>query len=271
MFLKGLFEDPSLFLKLKLRFFDEVEGEDEGGGEGEGTGEGGESGGEAAGQRAAGDKGDTKDGQSAMIPKHRFDEVNTGYQTYKRFGSPQDIQSKLDRLAKLEKMPQNRYTEDQHKEIREDLFRIVPELQGLLDSAGTSRKTFTSYGVTRNETYLKELGIEVNEENNRYLQELIGGVIASKPEYQQRFFSLDRAVYDDAWKETKGRFWPNLKRNVPGLATAQNKSLPKQPMTKKPGETKGKEEDLSGPLRDRNILDEASERAFARISEQQEE
>lgn len=254
----------------------EGEGEGEGGGEAEGKG--GEGGGEgeqhvSEGEAEGRDAGDTGR-QTSMpgdkfIPKHRFDEVNTRFQQYKGLGSADEIKAKLARLEALEKQPSNRYTEERKKQIREDLLEVFPEIKNVLDTSKTQTETFVSTGVRQNETFLKEIGLEVNDENNHYLQELIGGVIARKPEYTSRFFARDTSVFGDAWKEVKSKFWPNAGRKVPGLDKIGLKKPAVTPANagKKPAEAK---EIKPGPLMERELLDDASERAFAMLDNQME-
>lgn len=248
------------------------EGEGEGEGESEGEDEGGQGEGEnkakGEGERDAGDTGRRQPpGSDKFIPKHRFDEVNTSFQTYKKFGSPEDIQVKLARLEALEKQPQNRYTKERSAQIREDLLAVIPELKGVLESTKSATETFVSVGVRQNESFLKEIGIEVNDENNHYLQELIGGVIARKPEYINRFYGRDTTVFADAFKEVKAKFWPNVGRKVPGL----DRMAVKKPPVVLPGKKAAEPKKITpGPLADRELLDDASERAFAMLDSQTE-
>jgi hypothetical protein len=280
MFLKGLFEDPSTYIKRSFGLFDDPNEGQQPDGSAAGAGSGGDGsqaqageGDQAgAGQRAASDTRRTDD-QGHMIPKHRFDEVNTRYNAYKGFGSPDDVKAKLARLAELEQQPQNRYNDKQQKEIRQDLLRVMPELEGVLRNAEVATRSYTSYGVRQNETFLKELGIEVNEKNNKYLQELIGGVITSDPALLDRFFAHDRDLFKEAFQQVKATFWPNLKRTAPGLEAANRKATPKPGANAgngTPAKPAGNKPAPSGPLADREIMDQASEDAFARISQQME-
>lgn len=279
--LRSLFEDPTFHVTSRFGLFD---GEGDGGEGGEGgAGSGGEGGGSqseaehaaaqqqqesgAAGQqRQAG--GFRRDGQ--WIPKHRFDEVNQKYAAYRNFGPPTEVQAKLARLAELEKMPQNRYNESQATEIREDLLRVFPELRSVVDSHKNQSTTFIAHGARQNDRFMKELTIEANEANNLYLQELLGGVISRTPELSQRFYARDPSVFDDAFKIAKGIFWPNARRTVPGLQTVQKKT-PAQAGANNGKAGKTEEKEIQpGPLYERQILDRASEEAFAKISEQME-
>jgi len=278
MFLKGLFEDPSTRIKMGFGLFDDpnegqqADGSSTGAGSDGSQAQAGEGDQAGAGQRAASDKGRIDD-QGHMIPKHRFDEVNTRYNAYKGFGSPEDVKAKLARLAELEQQPQNRYNDKQQKEIRQDLLRVMPELEGVLRNVEVASRTYTSYGVKQNDTFLKELGIEVNEKNNKYLQELIGGVITSDQALLDRFFAHDRDLFKDAFQQVKATFWPNLKRTVPGLEAASRKA-PAKPGASAgngtPAKPAGDKPKPTGPLADREIMDQASEEAFARISSQME-
>jgi hypothetical protein len=205
-----------------------------------------------------------------MIPKHRFDEVNNRFNAYKVFGSPEELKAKLARLEALERQPQNRYTQDQAKEIREDLLRVFPELQGVLETQQTQTKSFVSFGVKQNEKFLQELGVEVNENNNNYLQELLGGVIARTPELTTRFLARDQTVFADAFKAAKTAFWPNTKRAVPGLDKTQIKTPAKPGSTGKPAQKAQASEIKPGPLMERELLDKAGEEAFELLSSQME-
>lgn len=218
-------------------------------------------------QRQAG--GFRRDGQ--WIPKHRFDEVNQKYAAYRSFGPPTEIQSKLARLAELEKQPQNRYNETQATEIREDLLRVFPELRSVVDSHKNQSTTFVAHGSRQNDKFMKELNIEANEANNLYLQELLGGVISRTPELSQRFYARDPGVFEEAFKVAKGIFWSNPRRTVPGLQVVQKKTPAQAGVNAgKKAAAAGEDEIKPGPLFERQILDKASEEAFSRISEQME-
>lgn len=233
--------------------------------EGEGEAAAGAAGETGEGARKPGDTGE-RDANGQMIPKHRFDEVNRGYQEYKSLGDSKAIKAKLDRLAQLEAMPQNRYTDKETKEIEADLVRALPWLGHLRQQYETSQKAFTSGGAKLSEGFAKEIGIEANEDNHHFIQELVGAAIFKDPDLKQRFFALDNTVFKDAWTKVKGQLWKNS-RSVPGLSVA-GKKLPPSAPAGKPGAKGKKEEVPDGPLGDRDLLDQAGEDAFARLAEQ---
>jgi hypothetical protein len=221
---------------------------------------------QSEGERASSDKGDqppSKDGK--WIPKHRFDEVNQGYTKYKGFGTPEQIKQRLDRLAELEALPQNRLNDKEKGEIRKELLHVFPELQSLLSQAEVSRQSYTERGAALNDTFLKEVGIEVNEATNRYLQELLSGIIAADEKLLRRFYSQDMKVFEEAFAVAKKTFWPNVKKFTPGATVQAIKTAPSVPSKQKGGEEKPekKEGEPLSRLDERNVLDKASEEAFA--------
>lgn len=249
-----------------------IGGDNEGEGEGEGGDEKGDQG-EGKGDQKSGEEGrDTgetggeqppKDGK--WIPKHRFDEVNQGYTKYKGLGTAEEIQKKLTRLSELEALPQNRLNDKEKTEIRKELLHVFPELQIMSQMLEVQREAYTDYGKTVNETFLKELGIEVNDSTNQYLQELLSGVIAADKKLLRRFYAMDQKVFADAFAVAKKTFWPNVKKVVPGANLQVKKVAPKAPTNQKPDEKKEEKKETNGQLgrlEERALLDDASEKAF---------
>ena len=246
-----------------------IEGE-QGGDQGSAEGDQANKGGDAD----PGDKGDKtppKDGQ--WIPKHRFDEVNQGFTKYKEFGSPDDIRKGLNRLKELEALPQNRTTDKEKAEIRKELLQVFPELSVMTNMLEIQKEAYTERGAEQNNEFLKELGIEVSESTNRYLQELISGVIASDKTLLRRFYAMDDKVFKAAFDIAKKTFWPNSRKPVPGANLQNKKILPKAPSTQKLAEEKKKPEGNGqlGRLEERAVLDEASEQAFAMLEQSRSE
>lgn len=271
--LKWLFQDsdPSTLIWSRYRLLDENDGDLGGAGTGD-AGDGSQIGeGEHAQQQQ--DQGGMHRGASDrrlpshMIPKYRFDEVNQRYRPYRELGlSPEDIKQKLARLEELERQPQNYYTDERKTQVREDLMRVFPELQSLVSTHESNSKSFVSAGVAQTNEFLKSIGIEATEKNNRLYQNIIGGFIQEDPEMARRFYARDRTVFADAIKAIRPLLGLS-KRIVPGLDTARGKTPLKQPaaqQAKPNGETKP--EIKPGPLFERQVLDEAGEAAFARIS-----
>ena len=121
----------------------------------------------------------------------------------------------------------------------------------------------------------KELGIEVNDANNRYLQELISGVIAADKALLRRFYAMDQKVFKAAFETAKKVFWPNVRKQVPGATLQNKKILPKAPFSQKLEDaTKGEKKSSNGQLgrlEERDALDQASEAAFAMLEQSRSE
>lgn len=224
------------------------------------------------GDRDSGDTGGKPPKEGQWIPKHRFDEVNQGFTKYKEFGSPEDIRKGLNRLRELEALPQNKTTDKEKTEIRKELLQVFPELQVMTNMLEIQKESYTERGAEQNNEFLKELGIEVSESTNRYLQELISGVIAADKTLLRRFYAMDDKVFKSAFEIAKKTFWPNSRKPVPGAKLQNTKILPKAPFTQKPTEDKkpGPNGQL-GRLEERDVLDAASEKAFEMLEQSRSE
>ncbi len=271
------------------RFILTIDGEDDGG-EGGGAGDTGgtDQNQQGQGEQQGGAQGQSQQGEqqagqqqqqfgqrrggSDWIPKHRFDQVNRGYQAYKRFGSPEQIQQQLDTLQRLQQNPANKYDQKTAQEIREDFLMLFPEMRSLVGTHQNQTIAFVSHGVRQNESFLKELNIEINETNNQLLQDAIGGIIARDPDLNARFYARDSSVFAEGFSRFKKLMNLQQKRVVPGLDATRNKTVSRVPS--KPngnGGTPPKPKQIQpGPLFERETLDQASEEAFARLSEQME-
>lgn len=227
----------------------------------------------SGGERASGDTGEQPPKDGKWIPKHRFDEVNQGYAAYKEFGKPEDIKRQLGRLKELEALPANRINDKEKLEIRKELLHVFPELQGMLSMQEVQRQAYTERGATVNNDFLKEIGIEANEANNQYLQELLSGVIAADQKLLRRFYAMDTSVFADAFAVAKKTFWPNVRKVVPGAQLQNKKVAPKAPATQKPGEHEQKKDPNAALSRmdERSLMDEASEQAFALLESSRSE
>jgi hypothetical protein len=226
------------------------------------------------GERAANDKGEQAPKDGKWIPKHRFDEVNQGYTKYKELGSPDDIRKAMGRLKELEALPQNRTTDKEKAEIRKELLNVFPELQVMTNMMEVQRQAYTEQGASANNEFLKEIGIEVNDSNNQYLQELLSGIIAADPKLLRRFYAMDQKVFSDAFAVAKKTFWPNVRRVIPGANVQGKKVVPKAPITQKPNEQSEKPKSQNGQLgrlEERDLLDKASEEAFAMLESSRQE
>lgn len=254
--------------------------------EGEGEGEGGQAGaagdqhqagegeGSGEGKREPGDTGGKPPTEGAWIPKHRFDEVNRSYQDYKSFGRPEDVKKRLDRLAELEQLPANRLNDKEKSEIRKELLNVFPELQVLSNTVQIQRQAYTERGAVKNNEFLKEIGLEATDATNNYMQELLSGIIAADPKLLRRFYSMDDTVFTEAFAVAKKTFWPNVKRVVPG-AGVESKKLPnRMPPGKQAAAGQGdksKKPEALDRLGERDLLDQASEQAFAMLEGSREE
>jgi len=210
--------------------------------------------------------------EGQWIPKHRFDEVNSQFGMYKQFGRPEEVKKRLDRLTELEQLPANRLNDKEKSEIRKELLSVFPELALMADTLQNQKQAYTERGAAQNNDFLKDIGIEVNDANNQYLQELLSGIIAQDPKLLRRFYSMDDRVFTDAFAVAKKTFWPNVRRVVPGAGTESKKLPPKAPGQQKPpqaGEKKG-DEPLDR-LGERDVLDKASEAAFAMLEGSRED
>ena len=265
-------ENPSFHIQTRYGLFDEIEGEPGGGGGG-GTGD---DGGEdpktgEEGKRKPGEAGDDPPKDGKWIPKHRFDEVNTGFGKYKELGSPEDIRKGLARLKELEALPQNRTTDKEKAEIRKELMSVLPEFQEMSSFMKLQRTNYTKMGASLNDGFLKEVGLQNNEKTNRYMQELLSGIIAEDRELLERFWGMDRDVFKDAFEIARKTFWSGVKRPpVPGATTQAKKTTSQAPAKQKSddnGDGKGKKKD-GEPLDrmgERDLLDKAGEDAFAML------
>lgn len=273
--LKWLFldSDPSTSICNRYRLLDEIEGDGGGGiSEGEVIAQQIEQGQQQIDnppdqQRVAHEQ---RRGRQDFIPKHRFDEVNRPFQAYKTLGTVDDIKSKLARLQELESKPETYYTEERKRQVREDLLRVFPELQTLSATHQANNATFVAKGVRDTDEFLKQIGVEVNPANNHAFQDLIGGVISRDPNLASRFAARDATVFQDAIKIVRG--FVGAKRNVPGLDVSRGKAPAR---ASAPAQTNGKakvepKEIKPGPLFEREVLDQAGEAAFARLSEFEE-
>lgn len=208
--------------------------------------------------------------QSEWIPKQRFDQVNRVSQAYKHLGSPAELQRMKEEYARLKAQPGNRYDQKTAQEIREDFLTLFPEMRHVVNTHQTQSTSFVSSGVRKNEGFLKELGIEVNETNNNMLQDAIGGIIARDPDLNERFYARDASVFDDGFRLFKKLMNIQQKRVVPGLDTVRTKTVPKAP-SKPSGNGGAPPKKIEpGPLFERNVLDQAGEEAFARLEAQME-
>jgi hypothetical protein len=209
--------------------------------------------------------------EGKWIPKSRFDEVNTQYGQYKQFGRPEDVKKRLDRLAELEQQPANRIGDKEKAEIRKELLSVFPELQTMTNTMQIQRQAYTERGASKNNEFLKDIGIEVNDANNNYLQELLSGIIAADPKLLRRFHSMDDSVYQDAFGIAKKTFWPNVKRLVPGANTESKKLPNRAPTGQKPPVPADKAKGQLDRMGERDLLDQASEQAFAMLEGSREE
>ncbi len=279
MFLKKLFDDPPR----RNRHLLFAEGDEDGSAGGAGDAGGGDqsqqplndqsqesqSAGDPA-QQAQNTQGNPPRRGSDWIPKHRFDQVNRGYQSYRQFGSPDEIRTKLETLQRLQQNPTNRYDPDKQREIREDFLALFPEMRSVVNSHQSQTRTFISTGVRQNDGFLKEINLEVNENNNRLLQDAISGIIQRDEELSARFFARDPTVFADGFRQFKKLMNISQKRTVPGLDATRNKTVSRAPARNGGGAPPQPKEIKPGPLFEREHLDQASEAAFARLSEQME-
>ena len=227
---------------------------------------------QSGGERADSDKVEQPPKDGKWIPKHRFDEVNQGYTAYKEFGKPEDVRKALGRLRELEALPANRINDKEKTEIRKELLHVFPELQAITSMMEVQKQSYTERGAEVNNEFLKEVGIEVNDSTNQYLQELLSGIIAQDPKLLRRFYAMDTNVFKDAFAVAKKTFWPNVRKVVPGSNVQSKKIVPKAPMQQKSGELR--QEKKSGQmdrLEERAMLDEASEQAFALLESSRSE
>ena len=283
MFLKGLFEDPSYRMRLKLGLF-EGEGEDGGGAGSDGgepqqiEGEGGaldqqqndqsRQGELGGGERAPGAQG--RGHNPNFIPKHRFDQVNRGYQAYRPFGSPADIKAKLERLAYLEKNPQNRYKPEQVDEIKSDFNHLFPGMQGMEAFYENQKRNFVKFGSRQNDRYVKELGWENNDHNKHMIEDAISGMIGRNPELNERFYALDNTLFDEVFAMVKKVLGARSGggggngRNVPGLQQLGAKRPAKAGPVSEVQKTLNDKlkDEKPNPLKERDILSAASDAAF---------
>mgnify|MGYP001578814459 CR=1 FL=1 len=223
------------------------------------------------GNRTPGDTGKPP-AEGKWIPKSRFDEVNQGFTKYKEFGSPEDIRKGLSRLKELEALPQNRTTDKEKAEIRKELLQVFPELSVMTNMLEIQKEAYTERGAEQNNEFLKELGIEVSESTNRYLQELISGVIAADKSLLRRFYAMDDKVFKAAFDIAKKTFWPNVRKMVPGANLQGKKILAKAPSSQKPDEARKPETNGQlGRLEERDVLDKASEKAFEMLEQSRSE
>lgn len=286
---KKLFADRNYLSKFILTIdgegdsgVDSGSGAGDSGSAGQGESQTGESQGGAEDQSRTGDQSQAGSSQhgfqprrngSDWIPKQRFDQVNRGFQAYRSLGSPAEIAAMKAEYERLKAIPSNKYDPKTEQEIREDFLRLFPEMRAVVNAHQTQTSSFVSTGVRKNDTFLKELNLEVNQVNNQMLQDAIGGIIARDPDLNERFYARDPTVFDDGFRLFKKLMNIQQKRVVPGLDMARTKTVPRVPS--KPNAGNGgtppsKKVIQPGPLFERETLDQASEEAFARLGEQME-
>lgn len=246
--------------------FDNAGVEGEAGSEGAGGGEGGQQPVEGE-QGSDGSRAPGGQGGSHMIPKSRFDEVNNSLKAFKDLGlSAEQIRNMQQRMKWMEENPGKRYTDKETDAIQRELLQ-VPAVAKAVQMADRYdkymerlSKNYVSDGNKQTESFLKELGREVNDKSRNALTNALSGIISSDKEMMERFMSFDPSVFKDAFlafKESMGLAAPP---KIPGAAL-QSKKVPSKPVG--PGKApSGKEPANEPPKSERDLLDEAGDNAF---------
>ena len=109
--------------------------------------------------------------EAKLIPKHRFDEVNQGYERYKSFGTPEELAAKLAEIQKKPGEPEKSTTEAsateltaEEKEAHALLLKLFPHLKDLPDTTKQMRDF-----MQQNETRVKEEKERQDREQTAYV------------------------------------------------------------------------------------------------------
>lgn len=208
-----------------------------------------------------------------MIPRHRLNEalekarqLESTIKSYQELGRPEDLKEAMSRYKELTKG--TRFTPSEKDQLRAEMLELMPELRYIQQDRTNRQETFISRAESEVNSLLKEVGLEVNDDNNKDLQELIAGRIARDPKLVQRYQAGDLGAVKEAWMDIKRRFsFGNTKRtteaNVQRLkgatrapSTPQSSAVPKKPLEE---------------LTEREVLSNAHDTAFDRIEAQLEE
>jgi hypothetical protein len=221
---------------------------------------------------------DLKEGK--ILPKHRFDEVAQRMKAYESFGTPEQLQAALAKLAELEKMPPTEKKEaidelsDDDKEIRDNLLRLFPQLKEIDKIKGTNEqliareqeqaqareKALFDSGTNKIKELCEKNGLDCSSE--RRLKVHIGGVtdfLHANPELADKFYrqgdvSVIQSAFDEYFKEVFSGFQRKAKVEILNDKDNQKK-LPKAPI-----KSGAPPVDQKKPLTKEQALDRAADR-----------
>lgn len=214
-----------------------------------------------------------KSEKDGWIPKHRFDEVNRVAKAFRELGmSPEEVRGLKSRLDELSKT--NRFTAAERKTIAEQMFDVFPQLKSIVENAdalmatvGRSKQSTEQYILStekRVDSYLTKLGLQVTRENNEDIQELLISRLRRDKAAMTRFLGGDATILDEVFK--------TLQRDLGGgrraaLAEVEGK---KTTQTTKSVQKKADDRGDRKPASEHEVLADAHNRAWDRISAQAE-
>lgn len=230
-----------------------------------------------SGQVAAAPSGDTGRRPQVpvgdMIPRHRLNEaldkarqLENTIRSYQELGKPEDLKEAMSRYKELTKG--TRFTPSEKDQLRSEMLELMPELRHVQQDRINRQETFINRAESEVDNILKEVGLEINENNNKDLQELIAGRIARDRNLVMRYQAGDIGAVKEAWLDVKRRFhFGNTKRSVE--ANVQRLKVGSRAPSSPSATAVPKK--LLEELTEREVLSNAHDTAFDRIEQQLEE
>lgn len=202
-------------------------------------------------------------GTEPMLPKHRYDALNKQLDGYKRFGSPEDIERRLKRGEEISKATGTAYTPAERERLRTEFMELFPEMRTQMEQDTAAREAYQAQAEGKIPTYLKDLGLEANDDNNYDLQEMLAGYIARDKGRLARYRRGDLAVIDEAFSEVKKRVFDPLRQTGRRSALSELQTRGTRPVPRNP--RGGSATTTDKPPEPAKTLEEASERAWQRL------
>ena len=150
-----------------------------------------------------------------FIPKARFYKVYGQFAEYKKFGKMDEVRSKLEKLAQWEKAVEQHRSQgtqgDETRQIREQLYKIAPELKALekfgsieqqlsaMQEATVTARMDKASGYLGDK--LKTMGFQVTQQEQDELEILLWHKMS--PDEQEEFKNGDFSIIDSILSKTK--------------------------------------------------------------------
>ena len=204
------------------------------------------------------------------IPRHRFNEVNTQFQTlkpqfeaYAKLGTVEQIAEKLKRAEEFGK--DRTFTPTETERVRRELFEAMPEFRVWQQERELRTQHATRTAIGKLDGWLGELGVTKTKDNEAdftkrasQLEHILTAVIAADPVMTSRAAVHDLTVFDEAWKEFKRTYGIGQTRRQQDAKLLQMKHpSPKPAAASSKPEGKPEEEKT-----EREILEEANAKAM---------